>query len=157
MNIESPVRKSYTFTQHLSDVPEVVFPLLCPVEEEKWVPGWNPLFVYSESGCIEKHCVFVTENDGKNAVWLVVRHEPDNFFLEMVKFIPEHTVGRLEIQLRDGNEGRTRADIMFEYTAVGPDGIKFLDEFTEEYFLDFMRRWEKSMNFYLEHGEKIVF
>ncbi len=57
--------------------PERVFPLLCPVREAEWVPGWEYRLVYSKSGVAELGCVFTTPNeDGSETTWMTIEYEP---------------------------------------------------------------------------------
>ena len=60
MNITKPNRKKHSYTQHPNASPEAVFPLLCPVAESKWTPGWMPEVVFSVSGVVEQECIFMT-------------------------------------------------------------------------------------------------
>ena len=55
MNIEKPNRKKHGYTQSLLSPPGKVFPLLCPVMEDKWVPGWVTEKVISNTGVAEKN------------------------------------------------------------------------------------------------------
>ena len=57
--------------------PADVFPLLCPVRERDWIPGWEAEVLHSRSGLAELGCVFVTRpGDGRRLAWVVTRHEP---------------------------------------------------------------------------------
>ena len=38
-----------------------VLPLLCPIEEYKWIPGWSCELIYSESGKNERDRIFTEE------------------------------------------------------------------------------------------------
>jgi len=159
MNINKPNRKKHSYTQHLDASPEKVFPLLCPVLEANWVPGWMPKLVLSHSGVCEQDCVFVTTPNGEepqNAIWVVTRYDPDNWSLKMHKVIPEYTVTKLEISLYSGNNNPTDAHITYEITAIGPSGDEFVQDFTEEWYKTFMLDWEKAMNHYLNAGEIIA-
>ena len=46
-------------------------------------------------------------------------------------------------------------DILYTYTAVSAAGNNFIDSFTEEIFLEAVTFWEKSMNYFLETGERL--
>ena len=73
-------RVSREYTQTNDAPPEKVFPLLCPVREADWVPGWQYRLIYSESGVAEDGCVFSTPNDsGTETVWMVTHYDPAAF------------------------------------------------------------------------------
>jgi hypothetical protein len=58
-------------------VPEVVFPLLCPVREHDWIAGWSCEVIHSESGMAEEDCVFLTSfADAGPMTWVVSRYHP---------------------------------------------------------------------------------
>ena len=70
-------RVSHEYTQTNDAPPEKVFPLLCPVREADWVPGWQYHLIYSGSGLAEDGCVFSTPNDaGPKTVWMVTHYDP---------------------------------------------------------------------------------
>lgn len=155
MIIEPPKRIKHSYTQNLAAPPEIVFPLLCPVRECDWEPGWDPVKVISKSGVAEQDCVFITPAEPEDAVWIVTRHDPEAFHLEMYKVTPGHTVARLVIFLSQASGNTTRADVSYEYTALGPPGEKFLEGFTSAWYENFMKEWEDALNHYLTTGKKI--
>ena len=55
-------RGAHEYIQTNYAAPEKVFPLLCPVREADWIPGWQYELVYSESGVAELGCVFTTRH-----------------------------------------------------------------------------------------------
>lgn len=152
MNIIPAKRASRSYTQKLIGSPETVFPLLCPVREADWIPGWEPLLVVSSSGVAERDCAFVTTSLPSNAVWYITRHEPGNGQLEMIKLTPGVTACRLTIQLRAVANG-SEAEVTYCHTSLGMAGDEFVAAFTEEFFVEFMQDWEARLNYYLGHGE----
>lgn len=155
MRIAQPIRIRRTYTQQLNASPEKVFPLLCPVRERDWVPGWKPSLVISESGVAEPECVFTTSDKGSEAVWVVTLWDPENYTIKFVKVTPGITVGRIFIQLTPVARG-TAAEITYMHTALSNEGRAFVESFTEEFFVEFMKEWEAAMNHYLDTGEIIA-
>ncbi len=155
MTIEPPVRVRRTYRQHLDAPPDRVFPLLCPVREVDWVPGWEPSLVLSASGVAEADCVFVTPGEAGEAVWVVTRHDASAHVVEFVKVTPGHTVGRIRVQLHPEGPQQTAAEVTYQYTALGEKGEAFVRGFTEAAYADFMRAWERQLNHYLRTGEKL--
>jgi hypothetical protein len=151
MKIVPPKRVSRTYTQALVAPPEAVFPLLCPVREADWIPGWDPLLVVSESGVAEDDCVFVTRSEPENTVWYATDYEPQKGFISFVRVTPGLTACRLSIQLAPTPEGST-ARITFTHTSLGEKGDAFVDGFTEARFVGEMQLWEKRINHYLATG-----
>ena len=150
MNISKPTRIAHSYTQKLVAAPDVVFPLLCPVREADWIEGWDPISVFTQSGVAEQDCVFVTAAAPSNAIWYVTRHEPDAGFVEMLKITPMVTACRLTIQLHPTASG-CDAVVTYCHTSLGPEGDRFIESFTDEYYRQFMQDWEARINHYLTH------
>lgn len=155
MEIQKPNRVRHTFTQTLTGPPDKVFPLLCPVREKDWVPNWNPKRVITASGVAEQDGIFITEAAPHDAVWVIIRHDQGAGILKMIKITPHHTVCKLEISLSSNGGQGTKAEISYEYTALGPLGDAFLKDFTAEWYRTFMTDWETAMNHYLTTGEML--
>ena len=154
MKVLKPIRVKRTYTQTLVAPPDKVFPLLCPVREMDWAVGWHPPYVFSFSGVAEPDCVFITPGDPADAVWYVTRHEPENWLLEMVKITPDITACRIIIHLHPSGSG-CNAVVTYSYTSLGPKGNEFIENFTENYYREFMRAWEAELNHYLSTGRKL--
>ncbi len=154
--IHAPNRVKHSYTQSINGTPEQVFPLLCPVSELDWAPGWSIDWVISTTGLVEQECMFQTPPaaGAKNAsIWIVTRHAPDDFQVEMYKVTPGLTVGKLAISLTASGDDVTQAYISYEFTSLGAEGDAFLEGFTTEWYENFMRGWEAAMNHYLKTGE----
>ena len=153
MQIVPPIRITHAYTQHLVAPPTEVFPLLCPVRERDWVANWEPGIVVSSSGVAERDCVFTMPDDNGESIWYVTRHEPDNFYIEMIRITPGELAIRLDIQL-EGEEGQDgsaacQARVRYIYTALGPIGKSVVTQMTCAEFERFMKGWEREMNGYL--------
>jgi hypothetical protein len=156
-DISQPRRIKHTFVQSIKGTPEQVFPLLCPVRETDWIPGWTTDWVISNSGVAEQNCIFQTPPrpgaDGTASIWVITRHNADTFEVEMLKVTPAFTVGKLQISLSAQTKGITNATISYEFTSLGSLGDAYLDGFTAQWYEKFMNVWEEQMNHYLETGE----
>ncbi len=155
LSVEKPHRRKHSYVQRILAPPSRVFPLLCPVLEVEWVPGWMPGKVISESGVAEQECIFVTPNEPyDDAIWIVSKHNPVSLCVEMYKVTPGHTVGKLEASLSPAEDDTTDVRISYEFTAIGPSGEEFLSEFTVGWYERFMVEWEAAMNRYLAGSDK---
>lgn len=155
MRITEPNRVTHTYRQSLHAAPAKVFPLLCPVREMDWANGWSPELVISSSGVAERDCVFITPDKLGTAIWYITRHEPERWFVEMLKILPGVTACRLEIQLFENGKG-CLADITYSHTSIGSAGDEFVAKFTAEHYKKFMRAWETALNHFLEAGVRLV-
>src|SRR5512142_1939025 len=143
-------RVTHRYTQTNDAVPERVFPLLCPVREAEWAPGWQYRMIYSESGVAELGCVFSTPNDGgSETVWVVTDYDPQACRIAFVWVRAQMVATRLTIQLRAAGRGYTHADITYSYTGLSGAGNELVASYTEEWFAEMMREWERALNAYL--------
>lgn len=110
----------------------------------------------TKTGVVENDCMFITPSESQNSIWIVTKHEPNSYQLEMYKVTPEHTIGKLEISLTSAGNNATKAKVSYEFTAIGSAGEQFLQEFTHKWYVDFMTGWEKAMNHYLSTGKKLA-
>ncbi len=148
-------RTSRTYRQTINAIPDEVFPLLCPVREAEWLDGWRHAMIYSDSGLVEEGAVFSTPREGEeDTVWVVTRHDPARREVEFVRFTPASRTCVLKIAVSAWDEKSSHVDISYTYTGTTPAGNAFIDGFTEEAFLDSMRFWETSMNYFLATGRK---
>ena len=150
MRITNPVRVERRYTQKLHGKPDDVFPLLCPVREQEWVEGWDPLVVYSRSGFAENNCVFTTGDEKPDSIWVITEFDSERHKLSIVKVTPGMTVARISISLSQNAVGHTNADIVYLYTAISPKGEQFVHDYSEEYFEKFMQYSEQVLNNFLD-------
>jgi hypothetical protein len=153
MLVRPPVRVTHTFTQTLDAPPAAVLPLLCPVREAEWVPGWSPALVLSDSGVAEPDCVFTTPDAAAGpdaeAIWTVLAQDADAGTVEMLKVTPGFLVVRLQVALRPAPDGRCLADVTYRYTALSASGEAYVAARTPEAYAAFMRDWERALNDFL--------
>lgn len=155
MKVIQPVRKVHSCTQVWEGTRDEVFPLLCPVKEKDWTPGWDPKLVISSTGVMEQECLFIEKDKPNDAIWVVFRHDPVNYEVAMYRIVPEVIVGRFAITL-DSEEGKkTNASVSYEQTALCKDGEKIVNEFTSESFAEFMSEFTLAINHYLTTGKMI--
>jgi len=149
-------RVSHEYTQTNDAFPEKVFPLLCPVREAEWVPGWQYRLIYSESGVAEDGCVFTTPSEaGPETVWMVTHYDPANFQVAYAWVQPGMIATQLRISLAPAAGGTTSARIRYLYTALSSAGNAVLDGYTPEWFQSKMQSWEGAINHYLRNGNLI--
>jgi hypothetical protein len=150
MQIVEPVRVERKYIQKLHGKPEDIFPLLCPVREKEWAVGWDPLQVFTTSGFAETDCVFTTGEDKPEAVWVITNFDTVNHKLEIVKVTPGMTVGRITVALSKNGAGYTDAEVVYMYTAISTNGENFVRGYTEDFFKEFMKYSESTLNSFLE-------
>lgn len=145
-----------SFRQDIGGPADVVFPLLCPAREVEWLDGWSYRMIYSSSGLVEDGAVFATSSAGEaDTIWVVTRHDPADRIVEFARVTPESRVTVLRLAVTPIEEGRCHVHVRYSCTSLAPAGDAFLEAWTEEAFLEFMRFWECSMNHYLATGRRL--
>lgn len=158
VEIRTPVQVTHSYTQTLDGSPAEILPLLCPVREAEWVPGWTPRLVLSESGLAEPNCVFFTPDPAApgeaEAIWTVLRQDSAAGIVEMLKVTPGFLVVRLSVDLRPRPTGGCHAEVVYRYTALSPAGEAYVQARTRRAYAEFMRDWEKALNAYLQEQRR---
>lgn len=133
--------------------PDKVFPLLCPVAEAKWVPGWQYRLIHSQSGLVELGCVFIATNDaGTESTWITTEHDPANFRVGFVWVNPGLVTAQIQIELHPKAESKTEACIQYTYTGLSEKGNREVEGYSQAWFETKMQGWEAAINHYLQTG-----
>jgi hypothetical protein len=149
-------RVTYEYTQTNLAPPAQVFPLLCPVREADWVPGWEYRLVFSESGLAEAGCVFVTPNpDGSQTTWVVTEYDSATFRIGFAWVNPRLVAAQIRIWLEANSTGTTIAHIGYAYTGLSAEGNLEVERYDQAWFRDKMQGWEAAINHYLRTGKMI--
>jgi hypothetical protein len=155
MNFQSK-RVTHEYIQTNNASPEKVFPLLCPVREADWVPGWQYRLIYSQSGVAEAGCVFTTPNeDGSETLWLVTEYDPAAFTIAFAWVNPQLVAAQIRIRLEARSTNDTSAHIRYTYTGLSEQGNREVERYDTAWFQHKMQSWEAAINHYLQTGRKI--
>ena len=144
---------SYTYTQTNDAPPEKVFPLLCPVREKDWLPGWEHRLIYSVSGLAEDGCVFSTPTaTGGERTWMTTHFDPSSYTIAYAWVEPAMLAAQLRISLKPIPADKTHTHIRYIYTALSAAGNTAIAEYSPEWFQSRMQHWERCINHYLLTG-----
>ena len=136
-------RRRLTHRQHILADPAEIFPLLCPMRETEWLPGWSCSMIHSVSGVAEPGAVF--ETDASRTVWLVTEHRAPAR-VGFVRFQSDGLLVEIGIDIEPAGDGASQVDIDYCFTALDARGDSALDEWDETRWASMMRHWETSMN-----------
>jgi hypothetical protein len=159
------LRITHEYVQTNPAPPEKVFPLLCPVREADWLPGWQYRLIYSDSGVAELGCVFTTPNPpaagahsgaAPETTWIVIDYDPAAFRIAYVWINPGFVITVLRIQLAAVEQNATCTHIRYRYTGLSPEGNRELEGYDQKWFEARMQNWETTINHYLRTGKKMA-
>lgn len=134
---------------------ERVFPLLCPVREYEWIEPWRCDLVYAASGVAEAGCVFRTDFPGDCGpeVWVVSRYAPPAA-IEFVRVGPHRTV-KMEIELSELPDGRTRTRWWNEHTGLDAAGNAWIAGNTDADYVRDMKVLLDMLAHFLDTGRML--
>jgi hypothetical protein len=137
--------------------PATIFPLLCPIEEYKWIDEWECELVYSDSGVVEDNCIFreqissVLFGSSAPAAWITTLHDPDNFRRHFVIFNDE-LVRKAEVSIEDSGGGISTVRWTTIATTLNEKGNEGFDDLEGK--LQLMLRFiATSLRHYCETGQ----
>jgi len=149
-------RITRAYRQTINANPDIVFPLLCPVREAEWLDGWQYDMIYSESGLVEEGAVFRTSHEGEDdTIWIITKHNPRTLEVDFTRFTNNSRTCVLKIAVSPKDSDSSYVEISYTYTGITPEGNDFIDDFTEDSFLEAVTFWERSMNYFLKTGERL--
>lgn len=139
-----------------------VFPLACPIEEYKWIDGWQCNMICSESGKIEDDCIFTEDMiapfllgpDVGPTTWVTTLYDTEGFCVHFV-LITSVTVAEYEIDMEDLGSGATSVKWDFTFTSLNGKGSELIDENTQDKMLAMLAFAGQSLKYYCETGEML--
>ena len=112
--------------------------------------------IYSESGLVEEGAVFSTPHKGEeDTVWIVTSYDPEKHDVAFARFTHNSRTCVLKIAVKSKDGNSSYVDVTYTYTGITHAGNDFIDNITEEAFLEAVTFWEKSMNYFIETGERL--
>ena len=100
--------------------------------------------------------MFSTPHPGeKDTIWIITKYDKDNHEIEFARFTPDSWTCVLHIAIEPQKNNTSSVYITYTYTAISIEGNQFVDELTEDKFLAAVKFWEKSLNYFLETGERL--
>lgn len=141
---------------------DLVFPLACPVEEYKWIPGWKCDLVHCPNERVEHGTVFDEYSSapflvGKawaKTTWTAVLHEPNRHRVHYaIRNVASDSLYKIEFS--DDGSGGTLARLNFRYSASGPLGRKVIRSRGEAKIELMLQILSTMLRHYCESGELV--
>ena len=148
-------RVTRQYVQTIGAEPSVVHALICPVKEAEWLDGWDYDLIYSQSGVAEYGCVFTSQNEGEQSIWLITKRDDVTRETEFARVTPGFRVALVAVRIAEGGHQTSRVHISYTITALSEAGNAFVDNFSQENFVEDMQFWEATMNHYLQTGKAL--
>lgn len=148
--------------EEIEAVPAVVFPLLCPAAEYRWIEGWSCTLVFTKSGVNEEGCIFTEEMTGQaltgksiTSTWVTNRWDKENHCIQFVIFAEGSAVVRYTVALKACGEAKTTAHMDFECTVLSEELAALDDAEIQNRLLAVVGFITASLKHYCEKGEML--
>jgi hypothetical protein len=127
-----------------------LFPLFSPEGEKRWVPDWDYENVMGTTELSEDY-VFLTKNHDHgttDAVWIVKEYDAKLHFVQFYKIEPDDKVGLVTVKCEGLDSERTEVQVSYKYLALSATGEKFVSEFNESAYEEFIGQWQILLSNY---------
>jgi len=129
-----------------------LFPLFSPEGEKYWVPGWDYKNVMGTTELSEDY-IFLTkthDHGTTDAIWVVKKYDPKSHFVQFYKIEPEDKIGVVTVKCTALEVERTKVLVTYKYIALSANGERFVSEFSESAYEEFIEEWQTLLTNYLE-------
>jgi len=142
--------------QDYSFPPEDIFPMLCPVREYEYLPGWECDIVYLYSGLAEQGGVFTTHSHGEGDqkdVWVISRYDT-NRAIEFVRVNRMRTM-IYRIELQGTENGGTVVSWEQIITGLTEEGNRYVRTLRQSDFTAMLSHFQELLEHYLAAGKAV--
>lgn len=149
------LRAKKSHTVRINASAERILPLLCPVREDEWLPGWKGRYelIYSESGFNEEGCVFrLPDTLGAEGIWTCLKFDEEAYEVVFHICVRDLLVYRFRISLGENGDGTTDATFAHVYTAVSEKGNEWIANRTDEAEREGVAYLGGMLDYYLKNG-----
>jgi hypothetical protein len=136
-NRRTEARRTFRVRGHV----DAVFGLFDAVSERDWVDDWNPQPVFPPELSREAGTVFTLERDGRNAIWTVLRYEPEDHAAEYLVAEPDYQHRWIRVDCTAVSEDETEVSVRYVTTALSEQGRRDLGRYGDA----FLRAWKEPV------------
>jgi hypothetical protein len=140
----NPAHQTRNATIRLDAPRDRAFEMFTPLGERAWAQGWDPEFLHPPDGAAGEGSVFITRAGGVETIWTTIAHDPPAR-AAYSRVTPGLHAVIVEVRLRPSEDGGTRADVSYAFTALTPAGNDVVAEMVDG-FGGWMEEWETSIN-----------
>jgi hypothetical protein len=137
--------------------PETVFPMLCPVLEEKWIPGWQYDLLHAPNGVNEEGCIFREELSGVHyfeepvcATWTTIVHDPAAHRVEFLIHYGDRALARTRVRISAVDGGCSKVQWHKVLTSTDKRNDRFSDAVLKQRILASLTFIAESLSNYFD-------
>ena len=116
------------------------------------MPGWDYENVIGTTELSEDY-VFLTnthDHGATDAIWVVKKYDPQSYCVQFYKIEPEDKIGVVTVQWTELEAERTKIEVACRYIALSKTAEKFVSEFDESAYEDFIGEWQSLLSNYFK-------
>jgi hypothetical protein len=121
--------------------PEEALELFTPQGERAWAHDWDPAFPAGDDADTAEGTVFRTAAHDAETLWIVAGRTSRS--ISYARVTPGDRAGTVAVTCEPDEPG-TRAEVVYDLTALAPDAQAALDAFAAGY-AEFLARWERAI------------
>ena len=149
---------------HINAPVEKVFPLCCPVEEYRWIPGWKCHLIHCPNDKVELGTVFsevssapflLSSFKGKTT-WTAILHDPAHYKLHF-RLDNKKSSSLYKIELQDDGRGGTAGKLDFTCNAINEKDAGYNGKNTAKKILVMLSTISTMLQHYCEAGNMLTF
>lgn len=143
--------KKFEASFHMKERAARLFPLFSAEGEKLWVPDWDYIAV-TDGTVLHEDYVFMTENHDfatTNAIWLVKRYEPEEYFVQFYKVEPEDKIAVVSVRCEETAIEQTKVTVGYDYIALSGKGRDFIKDHGNDDYEAFIKEWKILLEQYL--------
>jgi hypothetical protein len=122
--------------------PDEALELFTAAGEERWVPGWRPVYVTPPDGAPVEGGIWLTEQEGEQTIWRVQRFDRAERAAEYLRVTPGNRLAVVEV-LCAADAGGTIATVTYRVVPLGDPGRRWLEGMDEAGYAAMMAEWER--------------
>lgn len=117
------------------------FPMFMPKGEEAWVPGWEPTYVWPETGETCDEMIFTTGEGNEKTFWICLKWQPEQWHVRYHRLTPTSRVAFVDVRCHPDGEDRTLVRVAYEIQALSDHGRLYLEDMSENGFASMIDEW----------------
>ncbi len=139
-----------------------VFPLACPVEEYKWIPGWKCNLIHCPNDRVELGTIFSEISSAPflmgsfrgKTTWTAVLHDLQRY---KIHFRLDNNISSsiYKIEFEDNGQGGTEGKLDLTYQATNKKGNKLVEKNLEEKIHIMLSMLNAMLRHYCETNEML--
>jgi hypothetical protein len=121
---------------------EEALPLFTAEGERRWVPGWEPVYLFPAIPSNEAGTVFRTGHGGDDTIWIVLKYDPASGTAEYARVTPATRAGTVEVRCVPTGAHSTRVQVSYSLTALTPAGNTTLESLSRQAYTAMLAEWQ---------------